>query len=187
MATYRRSILFRLAADPIARLWSGHGNLDVEPDLIDPGGARYRGAGALLDVPALKQLVNGTADRLDFLLSGVNAYTLRLAQEDSDSVRDALVLIGEQDFDANWQNAGPVRWVWRGFADILITDSQDAPVGRQRTIRLSVRSADTFRSNPQPAFYTDQEQRRRSSDDAICSHVSLISIGAKRRFGPATK
>ncbi|WP_066795032.1 hypothetical protein [Sphingomonas soli] len=187
MATYRRSILFRLAADPIAWIWSGHGDLPVEADAIDPGGATYVGAGALLDIPALKQLVNGTADRLDFVLSGVSGYTLRLAQEDAASIPNALVLIGEQDFDADWQNDGPPRWVWRGFADILVTESQDVPNGRQRTIRLSVRSADTFRSNPQPAFYTDQDVRRKSPSDAIASHVSLITAGAKRRFGPSSK
>jgi hypothetical protein len=102
MATYRRSILFRLAADPIARFWSGYGDLDVAADTIDPEGARYIGAGALLDVPALKALVNGAADRLDFVLEGVSGHTLRLAQEDAATVKDALVLIGEQSFDADW-------------------------------------------------------------------------------------
>lgn len=185
MASYRRSILFRLAADPIARFWSGHGNLDVSGGLIDPLGARYIGAGALLDVPALKTLINGTADRLDFTISGVTPQALRLAHEDADSVKGALVLIGEQGFDADWQNDGPPLWVWQGYADILITNSQETPQGRQRTVQMSVRSADTFRSNANPAFYTDQDQRRRSPTDAIFSHVSLISIGAKRRFGPA--
>lgn len=185
MATYRRSILFRLAADPIARYWSGYGPLDVTGDAIDPDGARYLGAGALLDVPALKALVNGAADRLDFLLSGVSAETLRLAQEDAASVKDALVLIGEQGFDANWQADGDPIWVWRGYADVLAIDSTDGERGRQRVIKLSVRAGDTRRSDPQPAYYTDPDQRRRSPTDAIFSHVAKISQGARRRFGPS--
>lgn len=186
MASYRRSILFRLAADPIARFWSGHADLDVAGGLIDPDGARYIGAGALLDVPALKALVNGAADRLDFVISGVSAYTLRLAQEDAASVRNALVLIGEQSFDADWQNVGPPIWVWRGLADVLTVDSAESDRGRQRTIKLSVRSGDTRRSDPQPAYFTDADQRRRSPADAICSHVSKISQGVRRRFGPSS-
>lgn len=185
MATYRRSILFRLAADPIARVWSGHGNLDVTGGAIDPDGARYVGAGALLDVPSLKLLVNGAADRLDFVLSGVSPYTLRLAIEDAPSIKDALVLIGEQSFDAAWQIDGPPVWVWRGLADVLITDSQESQAGRQRTIRLSVRSGDARRADPQPAYYTDPDQRRRSPTDAIFSHVAKISTGVRRRFGPS--
>lgn len=185
MAIYRRSILFRLAADPIARIWSGHGDLDVEADLIDPDGARYLGAGALIDVPSIKTLINGAADRLDFTLSGVSARILGLAQEDAPSVKGALALLGEQDFDDNWQTAGLPRWVWRGYADVLSIDSQESAQGRERTIRLSVGSADTYRSNPQPTYYTDHDQRRRSPTDAIFSHVSLISIGLHRRFGPS--
>jgi len=185
MATFRRSILFRLAADPVARVWSGHGNLDVAGSVVDPAGARYVGAGALLDVPSLKLLVNGAAARLDFLLSGVSPHTLRLAHEDSESVKDALVLIGEQAFDADWQVDGPPVWVWRGLADVLVTDSVDSGAGRQRTIKLSVRSGDARRSDPQPAYYTDPDQRRRSPTDAIFSHVAKISTGARRRFGPS--
>lgn len=186
MASYRRSILFRLAVDPVARLWSGHGDLDVQPDLIDPDGARYRGVGALIDIPALKLLTNGAADRLDFTLSGVSAYVQRLAQEDAPEVRNALVLIGEQSFDADWQTAGAPVWIWRGLADVLVTESTESDEGRQRLIRLSVRSADTRRNDPQPAWFTDADQRRRSPTDAICSHVSKISQGARRRFGPSS-
>lgn len=185
MATYRRSILFRLAADPIARIWSGFGNLDVLPDAVDPDGARYLGGGALLDVPALRMLVNGTADRLDFTLSGVSPYAQRLAHKDAASVKDALVLIGEQAFNSDWQISAPPAWVWRGYADALVIDSADSDQGRQRTIKLSVRSADARRSDPMFAYYTDPDQRRRSPTDAIFSHVANISQGARRRFGPS--
>lgn len=184
MAIYRRSVLFRLAADPIAWVWSGHGDLYIEDD-IDPDGATYIGMGGLIDIPSMKQLVNGTAERLDFILSGVSPDTLRLAREDAPSVKDALALIGEVTFDEAWQVVSS-GWVWRGYADVLVTDSQPSAQGRLRTIRLSVRSADTFRSNPQPAYYTDQDQRRRSPDDAIFSHVALITQGARRRFGPSS-
>jgi hypothetical protein len=183
MATFRRSILFRLAADPVARVWSGHGPLPIT-DAYDPSGAIYRGAGDLLSVPALKQLVNGVADRVDFVLSGVSGETLRLALEDAESVNGAEVLIGEVSFDQDWQTVGGPLWVWRGTADVLTTESNENDGERTRSIRLSVASADTKRSNPQPSYYTDQEQRRRSPTDAICSHVQSISVGAKRRFGP---
>lgn len=182
MAIYRRSILFRLAAEPIAYVWSGHGPIEIIDD-IDPDGAIYVGAGGLISVPALRQLVNGTADRLDFVLSGITSDTLRLAREDAESVNGALALIGEVIFDEAWQIVS-TGWLWRGYADVLTVDSQATGSGRERTIQLSVRSNDTFRSNPQPAYFTDQDQRRRSPTDAIFSHVNRISQGARRRFGP---
>ncbi len=182
MATYRRSVLFRLACDPIAYLWSGIGNLYIE-DAIDPTGATYRGIGGLLDLPTLKQLINGVADRVEFALSGVSSEVLRLAQEDASTIRDALLLIGEQSFDADWQVDGPPNWIWRGYADTLGVDSDDDNGNRTRSIRLSVRSADTFRANPNLAYFTDQDQRRRSPTDAIFSNVAQIATGTTRRFG----
>lgn len=184
MATFRRSVLFRLDSDPVAALWSGHGWLDTPADFLDGSGRRWSGAGGLLNVPALKSLVNGAADRMDFVLSGATAEILRLATEDRASVKDADVHIGHVRFDADWQYQSHA-WEWAGKADVLTTTNQSSERGRTRTVNLSVRSSDTFRSNPQPAFFTDQDQRlRRSPTDAIFSHVANISAGQTRKFGP---
>ncbi|TKD50226.1 hypothetical protein [Sphingomonas baiyangensis] len=180
----RRSIVFRLASDPVCYLWSGHFDLPVSADALDPEGAIYKGAGELLSVPALKQLINGAADRLDFVVSGVSAETIRLAGEDRDSVKGALVTIGYVEFDADWQIVGPASWDWRGIADTLATSNEPTDNGRERQIILSVRSTDTRRSNPAPAYYTDADQRKRSPTDAIFSEVAGISVGVTRRFGP---
>lgn len=183
MAVYRRSIIWRLACSPVARLWSGVGDLPLPGNKLDPSGAVYRGAGALLQVPALKALMNGLADRVEFSVSGVSAETVRLAIEDRDSVQGAQLDVGYVNFDADWQPE-LVVWQWQGFADVLTTKSEANDQGRQRTISLSVASADTLRSNPQIARYTDADQRRRSPTDAIFSHVAGIAAGNTRRFGP---
>lgn len=183
MADYRRSVLFRLDCDPVAALWSGHGWLDTPADFIDGGGRRWSGAGALLNVPALKILVNGAADRLDFVLSGATAEIVNLVREGRDSVKDADVHIGYVLFDRQWQYQTHA-WEWTGKADVLTTNNAPSETGRSRTVNLSVRSADTFRANPQPAYFTDQDQRRRSPTDAIFSHVAGISQGQTRKFGP---
>lgn len=184
MATHRRAIVWRLASDPIARLWSGFGDLDVPPDDADPNGARYKGAGALLQVPELKQMMNGLADRVDFSISGVNAQTLRLALEDRDTVAGALLTVGHVTFDRAWQIEDSPVWTWRGVADVLSIDSQSTDAGRERTITLSVASADTARSNPSLTWFTDADQRRRSPDDTIFDRVAGITAGSTRRFGP---
>jgi hypothetical protein len=184
MATHRRAIVWRLAADPVAALWSGLGWLDTPPDDLDPNGRRFIGAGALLQVPELKQMMNGLADRVDFSISGVNAQTLRLALEDRDTIAGAALAVGHVTFDRNWQIEGSPVWTWRGVADVLSIDSQSMDAGRERTITLSVASADTARSNPGLTWFTDADQRRRSPDDAIFDRVAGISAGLTRRFGP---
>lgn len=183
MATHRRAIVWRLAVDPVARLWSGFGWLDVPGDDLDPSGARYLGAGGLLQLPELKQMMNGLADRVDFSLSGVTAETLRLALEDRDTIPGALLTVGHVTFDRDLQIEGSPVWTWRGRADVLAVDSQATDTGRERTITLSVAAADTLRSNPALTWFTDADQRRRFPTDAIFDRVAGINAGVTRRFG----
>ena len=184
MATHRRAIVWRLACDPVAWIWSGWGWLDTPPDDYDAEGARYIGAGSLLDLPELQQMMNGLADRVDFSISGVSAETLRLALEDRATVEGALLTVGHVTFDRDWQIEGAPVWTWRGRADVLTIDSQASENGRQRTITLSVASADTLRSNPTLTWFTHADQLRRSSTDNIFDRVAGISAGITRRWGP---
>ncbi len=184
MAFYRRSIVWRLACDPISYLWSGIGDLPVPPSPTDPSGAIYKGAGALLTVPSLKQLINGLADRVEFTVSGVTAETVRLAIDDRETVKGASLQIGFVLFDENWQLIGAPTWEWHGIADILTTDRQSTENGGQRSITLSVAAADTRRANPLLAWFTDANQRLRSSTDTVFDRVAGITAGATRRFGP---
>lgn len=177
MAELRESFLFRLECDPPAYLWSGVGDLIVEGDT-------YLGGGELLSgLPEIQQLVNGTASRVDFTASGVDAETIRLAREDRASVDGALVRIGTVPMNADWQIIGPVDWEWEGIADVVTVDRSATETGEViRSISLSVGSADTSRSRSQLTLYTDADQRRRSQDDAFFSHVGGITAGTSRRF-----
>lgn len=183
MATYRRSYLFRLGSDPVCRLWTGHGNLDTPPDIVDALGARWSGAAELLSLPALKALINGAASRYSFGLSGVSPETVRLLNEDRATVDGAEVRIGYVDFDADWQVTA-VIWEWLGIADVLTSDSQPSENGRTSTIGISVASSDTRRSNPVLASFTAADQNKRSPDDRFCDQVAAISQRVTRRFGP---
>lgn len=185
MAFYRHSYLWRLASDPVCYLWTGLGPLTTPADSVDPAGAAWKGASGLLSIPALKALINGAAERVDFTLSGVNAETMRLALLDRETVKGAELRLGRVDFDADWQIVGGIHWEWLGVADVVIVESQPSDKGRQRTIGVSAASADTLRSNPNLAFFTAADQAKRSADDQFFSHVARITQGSTRRFGPA--
>jgi hypothetical protein len=184
MAVYRHSYCFRLDVAPVLRIWTGHGPLETPADSFDPGGATWLGGGHIISVPQLKVLIGGIADRIDIAVNGVDAETLRLAIEDRAEVQNATARIGRVEFDANWQVIGPIAWEWRGVADTLTVGSQQSESGRERRITLSLRTGDTYRSNPLLSFFTDADQRRRSPDDAFFSHVAQITGGVTRRFGP---
>lgn len=183
MPSHRRSYLFRLESDPVCRLWSGFGFLDIPPDGVEFETARYSGLGELLPIPTLKALINGTAGRYSFNLSGVAPESLRLAQEDRATVEGAALRIGYATFDAAWQLVDVV-WEWLGIADVLTVDSDGTGTQRVRSIGISVAASDTRRSNPQLAFFTSADQAKVSPTDRFCDQVAAISARVTRRFGP---
>lgn len=178
----RESYLFRIECDPPAYMWSGQGNLVVPADAIVPTETTYLGGGEWVDLPEIQQLINGTADRVDFTASGVDDETIRLALEDRASVDGAVVRIGSIPMDANYQISGPVDWEWEGLADIVTVDSTSDEAGnRTRSVTLSVGTSDTARSRMNLSLFTDSDQRKRSPTDAFFSYVGGITGGTTRR------
>ena len=177
MANHRFSYLFEVESDPPAYLWTGDGQLEYDSKT-------YLGAGHILSLPDIKQLINGVSERLEVSFSGVNDETLRLAVDDRESVYLAPTRIGRISFDADWQIDGDAEWLWSGRADVLTPRSSPSENGRTRSISIGFSSGDTMRSNPRASFFTDASQRQRSGDDAFFSHVGQINAGIVRKFGP---
>lgn len=184
MALYRESYVFRIATDDPALFWTGHGDLYLPADDVLPAPTIALGGGQLVSLPELEQLINGVAQRIDVVLSGVNDRTVAFAQEESAQVPGAAVHIGRVNFDEAWQVVGAVEWEWTGEARTLSIGSEDGADGRQRTLTLRVAAGDTKRSRAPLAFFTDADQRRRFADDDFFSHVGAINAGTSRRWGP---
>lgn len=175
----RKSVLFRIASDPVGRIWSGVNSLIIPADNVEPDAALYLGGGALVNLPELEQVINGTASRVDVVLSGVSDETQRLAREEAATVKGAECHIGNVYFDDHWQ-ISEVEWIAVLRADYLTTGRN----GTTRSITLSLSTDDTDRSHAPVSFWTDADQRRRSPTDRFCDHVAGISGGTSRRFGP---
>lgn len=186
MALYRESYIFRIETDEPAMFWTGHGDLLLPADDVLPGPEVARGGGALIDIPDLEQLINGTAQQLEIGLSGVDDETLVYALEEAPQVPGATVWIGRVEFDADWQVTGPVQWEWTGEGLNLTVGSDDSGGGRSRTLTLRIGSGDVTRSRIPFAFFTDSDQRRQYPDDSFFAHVGRINGGTSRRWGPAT-
>lgn len=185
MATYRESYIVRIACDPPVLIWSGLGLLPLPADAVIPVADDAIGAGELVSIPDFQQLINGTAERLEFTLSGVSEETVRLALEDAASVRGARVDLGRIDFGADWQPLGPVEWEATFEArSLTVSRPRSTEEGVQRSISLTIVQGNTTRSRARTAYFTDADQRRRSPTDAIFSHVAGITAGTSRRFGP---
>lgn len=174
-AALRPAILMRLGTDPVVRIWSGIGDLIPEtPDAIETTeGAVYSALGQMIGVPAVNQLINGVAERVEFALSGVvlTGEIANLASGEAADVRGADFALGFLVFDADWNVLSPTAWLWRGVADSL-TVQRDASGGNvTRVLSLSVGSLFTGRKRPRSAYWTDPDQKARSADDDFFTHI----------------
>lgn len=170
----------RIASDPPARLWGGFGDLEIPADIVEDAPAIYLGGGELLNAPDFEIPINVTAERLDIRISGVSSSILPIFLAEAASVKGAKVHFVRFYFDEHWQ-LEDVEYdtVWRADKISIVSEDND---GRTRTIILSIATEDTNRNRSPQAFFTDQDQRRRSPTDAIFSHVSQITQGLRRRF-----
>ncbi|MGI4818627.1 MAG: hypothetical protein ACRYFE_08905 [Janthinobacterium lividum] len=177
MGAQRYALFFLLMSKsgPV-RAWTGVGDYQLPADELDEEGGVYQGIGLVGDIPALRQLIGGTAERVDFSLNGADDETLRLADRDADEVRKARVNVGIVFFDDDWQPVDDVAWLWDGTADVPSVDRSGDGETAIRRVTLSVGSAFTDRTRPHLTFYTDADQRRRSPTDAFCSRVAAYGI-----------
>lgn len=180
--TLRLVLFFRLASDPVVRAWSGVGDFAIPSDLVEPGGAIYRGIGDVVGWPAVQQLINGAAERVEFALSGVTAEILQLARDDAVTVNGATVNLGFCVLDADLQRISPVAWLWEGVADVVTPSRQ----GDTRAVTLSVGSLFTIRKRASLNTWTDAQQRKRSATDTFCAGVASLNAGVTKRFQPRT-
>lgn len=181
----RRSVLMHIATDVPVRAWTGDGLFEHPGDTVDLTGGTYLGLGEMQDVPALQQLVNGVASRIELSLSGVDDRMVELADADAADIRSKVVTLGLQFFGADWQPLGDTMWIWDGEADVIRTDTvSDPSFGRRRTVTLSVGSLTTGRRRPVLSFFTRAQQRRRSADDAFCDRTALYSGDSELKWPP---
>lgn len=181
----RRSVLMHIATTEPVRAWTGIGPFEHPGDAVDVTGGTYLGLGEMQDIPALQQLVNGVASRIDLSLSGVDDRIVALADAEAAEVRSKVVTLGLQFFGADWQPLGDTLWIWDGEADVIRTDTVSNPdFSRTRTVTMSVGSLTTGRRRPVLSHFTRAQQRRRSPDDAFCDRTALYSADSELPWPP---
>jgi hypothetical protein len=183
MAAYRESYVFRIETDDPATFWTGHGNLLLPADSVLEQATLVSGAGQLVDIPDLEQLINGTAQRMEVTLSGVSEETIILAREEALQIPGAPVWIGRISFDQNWQIIS-VEWEWSGEGVKLAVGSDGSSGTRSRSIKLTIAAGETTRRRAPNAYFTAADQQRDYPDDTFFSNVSRIAQGMTRRWGP---
>lgn len=175
--TRRIGVFFRLETGDPVRLWLGYGKIAPGVNAYDPTGAEYKGFGEIQNVPAIKQLLNGAAQRQDFVLSGVKGDVLDAVGSDSEVVKGKPVRVGYALMDADWQLLGPIHWLASYTADYIGVSQPPTQIDQPivRTITLSCATRNTGKRRPVHGYFTDADQQARSPGDRFCSLVPNYS------------
>ncbi len=179
-------LFFRLATDPVVRIWLGFGDIEPGVNLLDETGATYTGFGEITNIPEIKQLINGTAARIDISISGVSGEILAIASGgDAQQVKGKPVGIGFALMAPDWSLLGSVKWCGNYTADYLsiaqaVTDDPVQPI--VRSVTLSCGSRLTARRRPSYSYFTDQDQQARFPGDRFCERVSLYANGFNKTW-----
>ncbi|QOG20468.1 hypothetical protein [Bradyrhizobium sp. SEMIA] len=174
-------VFFRLDLEPEpVRLWLGFGDIKPGINVFDDAGALYQGLGVLQDVPAINQLINGAAERVEFSLSGVSGPVQEIASgDDADSVKGRPVTVGFGLFGPDWAMLGPVHWCAYYVADYLAgsqtVDDETSQI--VNVITLSCGTRFTGRRRPSYAYFSDKDQQARHPGDKSCSLVPNYAHG----------
>lgn len=182
---YRVGVFFRLATDPAVRLWLGFGSIKPGVNAYDADGTTYHGLGELRDVPAFKQLLNGVAERVEFMLSGVSGEVLAIASgSDAQQVKGKRADVGFVLFAPDWSQLGTVHWTVRYIADFLAREQKIAETGQAivRTVALSCGTRFTGRRRPFFSYFSDADQQARFPGDLFCSYAGDYAHGYNKQF-----
>ena len=172
----RLGVFWRLdtSPDPI-RLWMGVYDVKAGISAIDATGSTYLGAGRLMSVPDLEQLVNGVADRVEFYLSGADAGTFNSLLTSMPVIKGKRCHVGVAPMDERYQLLTPIIPIWTGIADFWIAEEKpvaDPTKNIVRTVAISVGSGSTNRSRNKVLSWTDAEHRVNNPTDGFFSRVA---------------
>jgi hypothetical protein len=181
----RVGFFFRLATDPVVRLWLGVGKIAVS-DVFEPDGVIYRGFGEIADFPQLRALINGAAERVEFTVSGVTGEVLRVASgADAQQVKGRMVSAGFAVMDKDWQLVGQIKWIRTYTADYLAitqTVPTDPAQSTRRSVTLSCGSLLTARRRPSLSYFSNQDQQSRFPGDRFCERTPVYANGFNKTW-----
>ncbi len=178
----RVGVFFRLEIEPTFRFWLGAGDCRAGIDAADASGSIYSGLGQIVGLPALQQLANGQADRVEFKLSYVSKNVASLASGEHADVKGALFRVGFGQFGGDWQLIQQPEWLKTFIIDYLSVECDQTQGDAIWTLSLSARSLFTGRRRPGLSFFTDADQQARHTGDTFCQRAVLYSVDVQKAW-----
>lgn len=179
--SHQLGIFLRIGTTPPLHMWFGINDIPARFDSIDPDGTVYMGGGKLVGIPTLEVLVNGTADSVDFTLSGIDPVTASKTLDSLPAVRGAPVQLGITTLDQYYQPMSAILPVWHGTASHTGEQSPARATGEKATLTLAlaVVSGEATRSRAARTFWSSAHQKAISPTDKFCDGTSRLARGVQ--------
>lgn len=179
--SHQLGIFLRIGTTPSLHMWFGINDIPANFDSIDPTGTVYLGGGKLVGVPTLEVLVNGTADSVEFTLSGIDPTSAARMIDSLPAVRGATVQMGITTLDQYYQPMSNVIPIWTGTASHVSESSPATPSGQSVTLTLSlaVVAGEATRSRGSRSIWSSPHQKAISQTDKFCDGTSRLARGVQ--------
>jgi hypothetical protein len=173
------AIFMRIDTVPPIRIWAGLNDVPAGIESKDPSGAVYLGAGRLMNVPELDVLINGIADRVMFMLPGIDPTDALKIDFDTLDIRGASVDVGITTLDEYYQPRSRIIPLWPGFASFVTEDSPPPAPGEKRsvTLSLSAGSGVVTRDRNSAVLWSPAHHRALFPTDAFCDGTARLARG----------
>ncbi|GLK67002.1 hypothetical protein [Hansschlegelia plantiphila] len=174
----------------ISRLTTSLIGVDIPADHVEtePGGAFYQGFPGLGSMPALKQLIGGLSDDVEFSLPGLDRDLAQLFDIEADVAEGAEVYIGKVFYDERLQIVGAARWIWLGQGGEFTLErsggtARDGGItDATQTVTLKVGSEQIIRAGAELQAWADAQHQNLHPGDKICDQTSELSQGARKAW-----
>ncbi|HVI27628.1 hypothetical protein [Hansschlegelia sp.] len=179
----------RWADGSLSRLTTSLIGVEIPADHIeDEPNAFYDGFPGIATLPALKQVINGLSDSVEFGLPGISGAIAQMFDLEADLAEGAEFCVGKVFYDEALQLIGAARWVWIGqggvfglnrsggaMRDGMLSDASYA-------VSLEVGTEQIIRAGAQLQSWSDAQIRQLHPDDAIGERTSLLTQGGRKTW-----
>lgn len=172
-------IFIRMDTDPPLRLWFGVNDIEMAMSYVEEEEAVYLGGGQLNGVPNIEVPINGVADRVDFIISGIDPATAASVMDSIPAVRGADFHIGTTTLDEYYQPLSPIIPLMRGVASGTSERSESASGDEKFTtsVALSVGFGSVTRSRKSASIWSQAQQKALYPTDDFCKNTARQARG----------
>lgn len=183
--SHQLGIFLNIQTDPALHMWFGVNDIPAQIDGIDADGTVYFGGGRLSGIPSLEVLVNGSADSVEFTMSGIDPASGSSLIESLPAVRGAPVFLGMTTLDEYFQPMSDIIPIWNGSASHLAetVGSVNGVSDRTMNLTLLVTSGEDTRSRPSRSLWSDAHQKAVSPTDDFCKGTARLARGVQPLWG----